>query len=157
MGKASRLPFFFCLFLSVFLARGLSSAELPPLNTSESLRSEQSSSTEKSPTLDDLLQTLSDEAIAQFEDSKKLLLQLEASQTEAEGLSFSLTQLKVQYEKLESALGNEREAATQKILSEEKKKREAEKSRDRWQVAGITGIALAALEALALGLIISLN
>lgn len=95
--------------------------------------------------LDELLKELEAEANAQAEDLKKLLGQLEASQTDLNELSILLGQSAMQLRSLEEALMNEREQARQTIQIAIDRGARAERSRDRWRlgafVAGGFGIA----------------
>lgn len=144
----------FSAFLSCALSASLSGQAIPPADTSatppSSSLSASTPSTGSAPmqnwdSLDELLRELEAEANAQAEDLKKLLGQLEESQTDLNELSILLGQSAMQLRSLEEALMNEREQARQTIQIAIDRGARAEKSRDRWRlgafVAGGFGIA----------------
>lgn len=102
--------------------------------------------------LDALLTELEAEATAQSEDLRRLLGQLQASQTEASALSTLLGQSARQLRSLEEALMQEREAAKEALRIAVDRGARAEKSRDRWRWAAIIAAVAGAAGWAAFGL-----
>ena len=157
MKKPLSSPLVFFLLLSLFLAQALSSEETLSPITSEQSNKTTAASTENLPTLDELFQTLEDEATAQYEDSKQQSKELESSKTEAEGFSSSLNKLNSRYESLTQAVAAERQEALDRILAAEKKRLKSEQEKALWQKVGIAGIAVSVAEAVIIGAMVAMH
>ena len=113
----------------------------PPSVTPSSTDSPQISD---SPSLEQLLTELENEANAQAEDLKKLLEQLAGSQTEVNELSILLGLSEERLKSLQEAMMNERDQSRQALALAIEKGARAEKYRDRWRTGAI-GAGLVAL------------
>jgi hypothetical protein len=106
-------------------------------------------------TLDQLLTELESEANGQAEDLRKLLEQLAESRTALSESSSLLGQSAAQLTSLREAMLNERDQARKTLMLAIDKGVRAEKSRDRWKIAGIIGIVVAIVESVTIGLMVA--
>jgi hypothetical protein len=96
-------------------------------------------------TLDNLLTELSSEALAQEQDLNELRKQLAESLTEANELSYLLTESKRHLIALEQATDAEREVYRQTITAQELAIIDANRYRFRWKVATFVTSAIAVI------------
>jgi len=140
----------FLLLFALFFLPASSGAEPSDretlLTSRESLPTLENEQTENSDPLDALLNNLTAEAQAQFEDSKKLVEQLAASQTAASELSILSKQLEGQLLCLESTLDKEREAAAKKIYNEQVERMKAESRAKMWKTGIVVTGSIAFME-----------
>ena len=124
------------VMLSVY---GQTPTSLPP--SSETQNSTESPLTSGSPSLDQLLTELENEANTQAEDLKNLLAQLTELQTETSELSILLGLSEQQFKNLQEAIVSERDQSRLILQAAIEKGARAELSRDRWRYATIgTGV-----------------
>ena len=126
------------VMLSVY---GQTPTSLP--QSSETPSNTESTPTSESPTLDQLLTELENEANAQAEDLKNLLGQLTELQTETSELSILLGLSEQQFKSLQEAMMSEREQSRRALLAAIDKGSRAERSRDLWKYSTIGAGVLA--------------
>jgi hypothetical protein len=125
----------------------------PPLpQLSDSLPSTGTPQTDPWESFDSAWSSLKLELMGWSEDSQKLYELLEALQTEADGLRYSLTLSREQFEASEEARMIERKAAEAKVVDAILRSIEAQRQMERWRAgalvaggAGLVGWILAAI------------
>ena len=138
-----RLSFLALLLLA--LATPSASGQMPQNSpqSSETPNSTESLLTSGSPSLDQLLMELENEANEQAEDLKNLLVQLTELQTETSELSILLGLSEQQFKNLQEAMMSEREQSRLALKAAIDKGARAERSRDLWKYSTIGAGVLA--------------